>query len=227
MRNLWFTSDTHFSHKKIPLYAKRYFCLNKEEQKIVDSIWMDGGPTSTSTKWSRWAPSWESISKMNDYLINKINECVKKDDILWHLGDYSFSPKSKVEEYAGKIRSRINCKNIYLTWGNHDSKKIGDFFKECHERHEFSYKQKNIIVSHYAQAVWNKSHYGSWMLYGHSHATAEEWLDNVMPGRLSMDVGVDNIYKILGEYRPISFEEIYKIFEKRTGISIDNGKKSI
>lgn len=224
MKKIWFTADTHFSHKKIPLYAKRNFCLNKDEQKTVESIWMDGGPNSV--KFNRWTPSWESISRMDDYLINKINQSVKKDDILWHLGDYCFSPKSKIEEYAERIRNRINCENLYLIWGNHDNKKIQRFFKETHERCEIIYKQKSIVLSHYAQAVWNKSHYGSWMLYGHSHGTAEEWLDNAMPGRFSMDVGVDNVYKILGEYRPICFEEIQKIFENRKGLSIDNGKRN-
>lgn len=224
MRTIWFTADTHFSHKKIPLYAKRLFCVNKEEQKIIESIWQDGGPTST--KWNSWAPSWESIAKMNDYLITRINDFVKKDDVLWHLGDFCFAPKNTMEEYTSKILNRINCKNIYLTWGNHDNKVIQGCFKECHERHEINYKNKHVVLSHYAQAVWNKSHQGSWMLYGHSHATAENWLEKAMPGRLSIDVGVDNIYRILGEYRPISFEEIGKIFENRKGLSIDNNRSN-
>jgi calcineurin-like phosphoesterase family protein len=221
MRKIWFTADTHFSHRKIPLYTRRSFCLSKDEQKIVDSIWLDGGPSST--KWSKWSPSWESVARMNDYLITRINDFVKKDDILWHLGDYCYSPKNRIEEFAEKNLKRINCKNVYLVWGNHDDKNIGKFFKECHERCELRHKNKLIVLSHYAQAVWNKSHNGSWMLYGHSHSTAEDWLNKAMPQRLSMDVGIDNIYKILGEYRPISFEEIEKIFSNRKGLSIDNG----
>ena len=218
---VWFTADTHFSHKRIPLYTKRKFCLTKEEQNKVDFIWhSNGGPNG------KWAPSWESISRMNDYLINKINECVSRKDILWHLGDFCFCPKSRnVLEETEKIMKKINCKNIFLLWGNHDNKQISSFFKECHERYEFKYNSKHIVMSHYAQAVWNKSHAGSWMLYGHSHATAEDWLDKAMPERLSMDVGVDNIYKILGEYRPICLEEIENLFKRRKGASIDNGRK--
>lgn len=218
MGKLWFTSDTHFSHKKIPLYSKRYFCLTKDEQKIADIIYTSG---PGHKDWSTWSPSWESLSRMNDHLINKINEYVNKDDALWHLGDFCFSPKDKVEEYTKKIIDRINCKNIYFVWGNHDSKMISKFFKECHERCEIRHGSNYIVMSHYAQAVWNKSHYGSWMLYGHSHSTAEKWLDDAMPGRFSMDVGVDNAYRIFGEYRPISFEEIAKIFKTRKGLSID------
>ena len=222
MGKIWFTADTHFSHKRIPLYTKRKFCLTKEEQNKVDFIWYsNNGPNA------RWAPSWESISRMNDYLINKINEFVGKDDVLWHLGDFTFCPKNRnILDETNKIIKKINCKNIFLLWGNHDNKQISPLFKECHERYELKYKSKHIVLSHYAQAVWNKSHTGSWMLYGHSHATAENWLDSAMPERLSMDVGVDNIYRILGEYRPICFEEIENLFKKRRGASIDNGKKS-
>ena len=99
--------------------------------------------------------------------------------------------------------------------------KVGKFFKDCYERYELKHKSKHVVLSHYAQAVWNKSHSGSWMLYGHSHATAENWLDQMMPNRFSLDVGVDNIYRLIGEYRPISFEEIEKIFKNRKGSSID------
>ncbi len=222
MKNLWFTADTHFGHKKIPLYTKRYFCLSEEEKRNLDSIWSEGGPNSI--RWHKWEPSWESIARMDDYLINKINEYVKEDDILWHLGDFCFAPKGRMQEYAQKNIRRINCKNIFLCWGNHDNKKISKFFKECHERFELKYKNKLMILSHYAQFIWNKSHNGSWMLYGHSHSTAENWLNEKMPNRFSMDVGLDNIYKILGEYRPISFEEINFIFSKRIGMSIDNSK---
>ena len=205
---IWFTADTHFSHRRIPLYTKRKFRLSREEQNITDSIWFSKNPGQT-----RWAPSWESIRRMNDYLINKINECVSRDDVLWHLGDFCFCQKNKIDENVQKIINRINCKNIYLLWGNHDDPSISKYFKNCYERYELKHKSKLIVMSHYAQAVWNKSHNGSWMLYGHSHSTAEEWLDKSMPNRLSIDVGIDNIYKILGEYRPISFEEIENLFK--------------
>ena len=36
-----------------------------------------------------------------------------------------------------------------------------------------------------------------------------------------MDVGVDNAFRILGEYRPFSFREIASIMESRPGFRID------
>jgi len=216
---IWFTADTHFFHKKIPLYTKRRFCLNREEKKQLDSIWSRGGPTCT--QWGNWCPSWESINKMNDALINNINNCVKANDVLWHLGDFCYAPKNKVDDFAKSIFDRINCKNIYLLKGNHDFEIIFKYFQDCFERKEIRNNRKLLILSHYAQLIWNKSHEGSWMLYGHSHATAEKFLDEMMPDRLSLDVGVDNVNRLLGEYRPISFDEINKIFKHKGGNSID------
>lgn len=218
-KNFWFTSDTHFGHKRIPLYAKRKLFLNKEESKSAEKIW-------NSSSFVSWSPSWNSIKKMNEHLINKINQYVKKDDVLWHLGDFCFAKKEELESSVEKYLSQINCKNVFLIRGNHDDPKIYSYFKESYDVKEIIVRNKLIVMNHYAQAVWRKSHSGSWMLYGHSHSTAENWLDQTMPGRLSMDVGVDNVYKIKGEYRPISFEEIEEIFLKRSGNSIDKNEFS-
>ncbi|WP_341433759.1 hypothetical protein, partial [Mesomycoplasma ovipneumoniae] len=43
-----------------------------------------------------------------------------------------------------------------------------------------------------------------------------------MPGRRAFDAGVDNAAKILGAYRPWTYDEIKKIMEQRTGCSIDH-----
>jgi calcineurin-like phosphoesterase family protein len=220
MHNVWFTADTHFGHKKIAFYAKRRFCLSKEELITLDSIW-----DCKNFKKSLYT-SWPSVSKMDDYLIKKINEFVKKDDILWHLGDFCFAKKDKVEETARRYRQRINCKNVFLILGNHDHPYIKKIF-ESYDYYNLKIDSLHIVLSHYAQAFWNKSHDKSWMLYGHAHGTAEDWLDANMPGRLSMDVGVDNIFRILGEYRPISINEISQIFSNRKGFQIDGNKLKI
>ncbi len=78
-------------------------------------------------------------------------------------------------------------------------------------------------------AVWNRSHRGAWQLYGHSHSGLEPWIDKALPGHRSMDVGVDNAYKILGEFRPFRFQEIGKIMKSRDGFFADHhgNKKSL
>lgn len=219
MTTVWFTADTHFGHKRIPLYARRRFCMDAEELEEADSIW------SNKNQYSTWSPSWSAIARMDEQLISKINDCVRENDILWHLGDFSFGKRKDFLETANKYRSRIKCRNVFLIRGNHDNPNIGGLFGGIYDTHEIKIQSKHIVMSHYAHAFWNKSHYGSWNLYGHAHGSAEGWLDEHMPGRLSIDVGVDNIFRIKGEYRPISFEELSDIFSKTKGFHTDGQKK--
>jgi len=221
MNRHWFTADTHFSHRNIIPYCNRIDFLSKEEKKWYEK----GMPMRNRDNPDGWRPSDETVANMDTTIINLINKHVEEKDTLWHLGDFCFpSSRKKAQEF----RNKIKCKTVNFIWGNHDQKTIQSAFNNNYERYRLKYEDHQIILSHYAQAVWQNSHHGAWMLYGHSHSTAEEWLDRVMPGRKSIDVGIDNAKIVLGEYRPFSFEELKNIFKQREGCSIDhhvNSKK--
>ncbi len=53
---------------------------------------------------------------MNDVIVDNINSIVGENDVLIHLGDWSFGGFDNIAEF----RSRIVCKNVHLTYGNHD-----------------------------------------------------------------------------------------------------------
>ena len=42
------------------------------------------------------------------------------------------------------------------------------------------------------------------------------------PQRMSMDVGVDNIYELFGEYRPINLDEVINFLPRKTRETEDN-----
>jgi calcineurin-like phosphoesterase family protein len=159
-----------------------------------------------------------------------INRYVQPEDTLYHLGDFVFGSDRAYVAEAERCLARIHCKNVHLIWGNHDKREltdregrtIADGFQSAHDLLEISVESQRIVLCHYAMAVWNKSHRGSWQLYGHSHGEAEEWLNTHLPGRRSLDVGVDNAKRLFGEYRPISFDEIAAMFASRTGAAIDH-----
>lgn len=216
MKTVWFTADTHFGHRNIPIYAKRLFCLDPKDRERMDS-------GSSATK-QTWPLDWSCIARMDQHIIDQINARVAKDDILWHLGDFCWGKRKDLAEAARRYRERINCSNVFLITGNHDNDDIKSVFNQCHPYREIKVGNKIIVLSHYAHCFWNRSHYGSWMLYGHAHGSAESWLDSHMPGRLSMDVGVDNIARLTGEYRPISSDEIAEIFSSRNGCQVDGHK---
>lgn len=217
MRTVWFTADTHFGHKRIPLYARRRFCMDEEELARLDSC-----PSMLALP--SWTPSWSSVARMDEHLISQINRLVSKDDILWHLGDFCWAKRRDAAAAARRYRERIECRNVNLVMGNHDNEEVAGAFGECHVHKEIKVGKNVIVLSHYAHCFWNRSHYGSWNLYGHAHGTAEEWLDAHMPGRLSMDVGVDNLARLTGEYRPISSDEIAGMFSSRKGCQVDGHK---
>lgn len=166
------------------------------------------------SNWNSGYRTFDSVEQMDSELINRINEYVSYDDELWHLGDFCM---------GGDIRKyfeRITCQNIYTLKGNHDRprnlRRVP--FKGVFDTAQIFNKEINqiIFMSHYAHRVWNKSHRGAIHLYGHSHGSiSDDW------GK-SMDVGVDNIYKLFGEYRPISEEEIIKIMKDRPIAEVDH-----
>ena len=151
---IYFVSDTHFYHKNIIQYSKRPF---------------------------------SSVEEMNQKMIDNWNAIVKPTDTVWHLGDFAFC------NYLlfAKLLSDLNGeKNVIL--GNHD-KTIEEnvtrltssgLLKSVQHYKELKYNSQFIVLLHYGMRVWNKSHHGSIMLYGHSHGSLPPW------GK-SVDVGVD------------------------------------
>lgn len=167
---------------------------------------------------SKWVDSYRifpTVEKMDAALLGGINDVVAQDDTLYHLGDFCFSKdKHAIQAY----RDRIICKNIVVLKGNHDrSKELKKVFPDFERVVEVEIGGTLFVLSHYAHRIWNKSHHGSIHLYGHSHSKleGEAW------GR-SMDVGVDNAYKLLKEWRPFSLDEIVDIMSKREPKLVDH-----
>ena len=159
------------------------------------------------------------VDHMNEELIKAWNRVVGDDDDVYHIGDVSLTNADKTHE----ILKRLNG-NIYLITGNHEKSVLSklynrDRFVWIKDYYELKIDNQLIVMCHYAFRVWNKSHHGAIHLYGHSHDSMEghgkEW------GR-SMDVGVDSAGRILGEYRPFSYQEIANIMSKRGHNPVDH-----
>lgn len=137
----------------------------------------------------------KDVTDMNDGLIDNWNSIVRPSDFVYHLGDFGFG---SLEELR-KIRYRLHGK-IHLILGNHDFKnkihRCTDWFTSVSVLKEININKQHITLCHYSMRVWNRSHYNSQHLFGHSHGKLEG------QGK-SFDVGVD-----CNSYRPISFEEV-------------------
>lgn len=132
-----------------------------------------------------------SVEEMNDELIRRHNEVVTERDTVFHLGDFCWNKDSD------EIRRQLNGLHMFIS-GSHDKWMMDTYFPQILERR---FNEYYIVMCHYAMAVWPRSHYNSWHLYGHSHGRFE----NV--GK-SIDVGVD-----CNNYYPFSFNLIKTIME--------------
>ena len=196
--NIWITSDTHFGHTNI------------------------AGPKISN--WSSGYRDFNSVHEMNMALVDGINKYVKEDDILYHLGDWSFGGVHNILQF----RNYIVCKNVHLILGNHDQHIVDkeikyhdtsfnpiELFSSVQDVLTLDIGKTKLFLSHYSHRVWLGSHKGVIHLYGHSHGSIPDY------GK-SMDVGVDVAFKKFGEYRPFNIGDITNIMSKRTIEKIDH-----
>lgn len=184
-RRVFFTSDTHFSHANIIRYARRPFA---------------------------------NVDEMNEEMIKRWNSVVTKSDFVYHLGDVAFE---KDEAKLIWLISRLNGE-IHLIEGNHDNKmttKVKHQFSTISQFKEIKVADpdgfngfQHITLCHYALKVWNRSHFGTYSLFGHSHGSLKD-----DPSALSLDVGVD-----CWDFYPVEYAQIKERMKKKTFKPIDH-----
>lgn len=197
---IWFTSDTHYNHKNIVRG-----CSEWQE--------LEEGGSHQNTR------DFDTMEAHNLALVNGINDRVSVDDVLYHLGDWSFGGFDSIK----KFRDRLTVRTIHLILGNHDhhidrnKDGIRGLFTSVNQVSQISIDGHRIFLSHYAHRVWDKHHKNAFHLYGHSHNTLED-----RPWGKSMDVGVDSAFSIFGEYRPFRWDEVRAILNRRETKIIDH-----
>lgn len=138
----------------------------------------------------------ENKKEMDEIIIENHNKTVKKKDIVIFTGDLSLSHNTEL--IKEKYLKRLNGTLILLK-GNHDY-----WLKEKRDFYQKEIDDQYIVASHYPMRSWNKSYHGSWNLHGHSHGMLK-------PLKNQLDIGIDNAYNLLGEYRPFSFDEVKQL----------------
>lgn len=194
-QQLFFTSDTHYSHKNI--------CRAVTSWKDADDVTRD----------------FRSLDHMNDTIVNNINRMVGEDDILFHLGDWSFGGFEKIGEFS----DRVICKNTHLILGNHDHhiEKDRDDIQlaftsvnhyldlevvEAPTSKMIPPRSHRFILCHYPIASWIDMNRGTMHLHGHVHLPKHQRVGN---GR-SLDVGVDG-----NDLEPITLNQVVSLLKKQ------------
>lgn len=197
--NIWFTSDTHYNHKNI---------------------------VRGTTQWeSGQFRNFDNLPDHNWALVKNINDVVQGQDILYHLGDWSFGGFDSIREF----RERLNVGIIHLILGNHDhhiennKDEIRQLFASVNHVKFKKIGTSPMFLSHYSHRVWNKGGKDCIHLYGHSHGNLPDYHEINSPQLFKcMDVGVDT-----NHLKPYHIDTIYKIMDKRISLNVDHhGEKN-
>ena len=194
-QNLFFTSDTHYGHTNI--------CRATTRWTDADNVTRD----------------FKSLDHMNDTIADNINEIVNENDILIHLGDFSFGGFDNISEF----RNRIVCKNIHLVLGNHDhhiernKENIQDLFASVNHYINLDIRRPSsirkgemdkfkFVLMHFPIASWDGMNDGVMHLHGHVHLPKHQ---RIAGGR-AMDVGVDG-----NDMYPLSMFEVLNLLKNQ------------
>ena len=134
---------------------------------------------------------YKTSDEMDEFLIQNWNETVRKQDRVYHLGDFSWRGSAFTKEILKQLNGQI-----HLVKGNHDK-----LNKELLSMLE----GQKIYLCHYALRTWVGKERGVWNLYGHSHGRLLP-----MEEGLATDVGVKS-----WNWKPVSFEELREFFKTR------------
>lgn len=182
---VWFTSDLHLCHRNILKYTDR-----------INRIGLN--------------PQSPNLDQMNQWIIDKWNSRVDKQDIVYMLGDFSFINTDITRKFLEKLHGKK-----HLIWGNHDKslKGLEHYFESCSDIKETTFKKDNfpfldenmtVVMCHFPILAWDRRMHGSVMLHGHTHGSIDELNKN--SGELRVDVGLDGK---LADYDMVSLEQVY------------------
>jgi len=158
----------------------------------------------------------ETVEKMDEALLENINQTVDIGDLLYILGDFCFG-----EKHAAAYLDKIYCQHVILVMGNHDAhtpsgeatKSLQDDvgFLEVRDLMTVTIETPDAnlraVLCHYPIETWRGKNTGYLHLHGHTHGLVPS------EGLFRMDVGVDGTespegFRSAGDYKPYSEQDI-------------------
>lgn len=200
LHNVWFTSDTHYSHTNICRGVSKWD-VHRANNSVRD---------------------FDTVDDMNRALVDNINKVVMPNDTLIHLGDWSFGGVEQIS----KFKHQLVCQNILLVLGNHDHHIRRNTYHKYVSQQEYfewvgdyleitivdttnpkNYTNDTVVCTHYPMASWDKLGKGRIHLHGHIHTPKQFIIPKA--GKM-MDVGVDG-----NDLKPWAFDDVKRLMEKQ------------
>ena len=135
-----------------------------------------------------------SVAAMNEGLVERWNETVGPDDVVWHLGDFAIRQRPTV---VADLLARLNGRK-HLVAGNNDPQETRELegWGSVQSYIEMEVDRVSLVLCHYPFRSWRGMGKGWVNLHGHSHG-------KLKPQARQFDVGVD-----VRGFRPVMLDEI-------------------
>ncbi len=135
-----------------------------------------------------------SVAAMNEGLVERWNDTVGPDDVVWHLGDFAIRQRPAV---VAALLARLNGRK-HLVAGNNDPPATTglDGWQSVQPYAEITVGYVSLVLCHYPFRSWRGMGKGWVDLHGHSHG-------RLKPQPHQFDVGVD-----VWGFRPVRLDEI-------------------
>ena len=151
---------------------------------------------------TRFRPQFSSMEEMEDHVMERTLEIVKKRDVLFCLGDMAFDDRG-----LSKI-AQIPCRKILIR-GNHDNHLCTQQFLSVFESVEGAYRYKKYWFTHIP--IHPSELYRGNNVHGHCHRG----------GPAEHQIGEDwqkyyNAILEYNDYRPIDMQQVGRILAERT-----------
>ncbi len=149
----------------------------------------------------------DTIEEMDETLINNWNEKVKKNDVVYIIGDLIWKGID-----PSIYLKRLNGKKILII-GNHDSNwmckcDVNEYFELVTNMHIDNLNSHAVTMCHYPMLEWKNSRKEGtnklgYLIYGHIHNRVSEEYHDLFTFSNALNAGVD-----INNYQPVSFDEL-------------------
>lgn len=146
---------------------------------------------------------YDNMDDMVEDYIQKWNKTIGKNDIVFHIGNFSSADQKMTEEILNRLNGRINL--IVGAFDNSNNilgckRKLSSINYKL----EIFIDNTPITLNHHPQRKWNRQYSGAYHLHGYERHMEPPQKD------LSLDVGVDGY-----DGYPLNYEEIVGILERK------------
>ena len=179
----------------------------------------------------------ENVEAMNQYMLERWNEKVRKNDGVIILGDLSWGKAEETNNLLEKLHGRL-----YLIQGNHDrylkdKAYNASRFEWIKSYEELQDNKRKVILCHYPIMCYNGQYRvdemgnpKTYMLYGHVHDTQDQRLleqfqeitrnmNSVNSDGIKRNIPCNmiNCFCMYSDYTPLTLDEWIECDKKRRG----------